>query len=87
MDRANVPASAITYRDLLVAHAVAGLAARLYPTRASDPLPPGFLAESAVELADAVLAELDATDPPEPAGPDPFAGGAVRVLEDDGEPS
>jgi hypothetical protein len=54
MDRRDVPASAITYREWLVGQAVAALAARLYPTRDADSLPPDFLADSAVEMADAV---------------------------------
>jgi hypothetical protein len=60
MDRRDVPASAITYREWLVGQAVAALAARLYPTRDADSLPPDFLADSAVEIGRARADRRDA---------------------------
>jgi hypothetical protein len=63
----------MSYREWLVGQAVAGLGAHAETREHHE------IARAAVGIADAVLAELHATDP--------FAGGAVRVLEDDGEPS
>jgi hypothetical protein len=81
LGRGVLPARRMSYRDWLVGQAVAGLGAHAETREHHE------IARAAVGIADAVLAELHATDPPDPAGPDPFAGGAVRVLEDDGEPS